>query len=455
MAPPTRTPSNPAISRPFPLQRKLQPTPASVTRATVTATGSLKLDSDSQVESLTRIKHATLSRTRTTSRPSVLRPAPPPPASSTRKRTRRDSTSDDVENEAVDSRSQETGRAPRVRQRLSSMSSMETIRAGRSGADQALARATLSRQTSRASVRDDAAPPEISAITSANVAQAAAPTLRRVGTVPFNKTPKGHAENDISSKYPSRIPLPSRHTSMTVAAESEGTARARLSHPDRLSSSCSPSRRASGDNSISYPSTSLAAAAATSSISSRASLDRFDLKLAMMKKHTELWDLPDESVYAWEGILVFTDLAPSSSAHPAPFPIQSVDIQCHTLAYEGRFSLETNALPSYSTCFAGVCVSKKDMPSLVQNFDPGTGIVLQKEWHQAELKEATQWHVKFRVPVPMDLCRKKETQMFRLKAQVSAVDDRTGRLVNASSGTVVADISHLRKLRDMDRKAAL
>ncbi|KAI9428972.1 hypothetical protein H4582DRAFT_1936640 [Lactarius indigo] len=157
---------------------------------------------------------------------------------------------------------------------------------------------------------------------------------------------------------------------------------------------------------------------------------------------------PQSSLYAWPGILVLKDNQAS-----VDFPaIHAVEIECATLAYEGRFSTETNALPVFSTCFRGAHFSKKELAeSLV--FDPSLGIIMQEDWSDAQVRK-NQWYVKFWVPIPISLFRKKDTRMFRLRASVCVVDDRMWKKVTLHSGTVVADISHLRKHKDMDGATA-
>ena len=134
-------------------------------------------------------------------------------------------------------------------------------------------------------------------------------------------------------------------------------------------------------------------------------------------------------------------------------PIQALEIECATHAYEGRFSTETNALPVFSTRFQGATFSKKDLLETQKVFDPSMGIITQEDWSDAQVRQ-NQWYIKFWVPIPVSLFRKKDTRMFRLKASISAVDDRMWKKLTVSSGTVVADISHLRKHKDMDGAAA-
>ena len=133
-------------------------------------------------------------------------------------------------------------------------------------------------------------------------------------------------------------------------------------------------------------------------------------------------------------------------------PVHAIEIECATHAYEGRFSTETNALPVFSTRFQGKTFSKKELAEAQKVFDPSLGIITQEDWSDAQVRK-NQWYIKFWVPIPVSLFRKKETRMFRLNASVSAVDDRMWKKVTVFSGTVVADISHLRKRKDMDGAA--
>ena len=154
-------------------------------------------------------------------------------------------------------------------------------------------------------------------------------------------------------------------------------------------------------------------------------------------------------MHAWPGILVLTD---NEASFKFP-PIHGLEIECATHAYEGRFSTETNALPVFSTRFQGATFSKKELAEAQKAFDPSLGVITQGDWSDAQVRK-NQWYIKFWVPIPVSLFRKKDTRMFRLKASVNVVDDRMWKKMTVFSGTVVADISHLRKHKDMDGAAA-
>jgi len=122
-------------------------------------------------------------------------------------------------------------------------------------------------------------------------------------------------------------------------------------------------------------------------------------------------------------------------------------------AYEGRPSTETDALPVFSTRFEGATFSKKELARAQEVFDPSLRFIMQVGWSDAQARE-NQWYIKFWVPIPPSLFLKKDTRMLRLRASMTAVDDRMWKKVTAYSGTVVASISHLRKHNDMDGAAA-
>ena len=154
-------------------------------------------------------------------------------------------------------------------------------------------------------------------------------------------------------------------------------------------------------------------------------------------------------MHAWPGILILTDHEASVRLPP----IHALEVECATHAYEGRFSTETNALPVFSTRFQGAAFSKKQLAQAQKVFDPTLGIIMQADWSDAQVRK-NQWYIKFWVPIPVSLFRKKDTRMFRLRASVTAVDDRMWKKVTVYSGTVVADVSHLRKHKDMAGAAA-
>ncbi|KAH9967441.1 hypothetical protein BC827DRAFT_593010 [Russula dissimulans] len=355
---------------------------------------------------------------------------PSVPSTPTKKRARKDTLD---ENGASGDAG---GRLPRVRQRLVSTSSVATIRAHKSIEDERGVKGSSATRScvSTGSRKSSGEPLRARPLSEINHASGDIPQrrLRRVGTIEFPTMRAPEGDSSDHDHQSSRDPVPVRRVSTP------------LDHDPSVQDHGKSSKyvhRQSGE------STSYAVAAAPGP-APRASLDRFDLRIAPMKEHTELWDLPDDTLHAWPGILVLTD---NEASVKFP-PVHAIEIECATHAYEGRFSTETNALPVFSSQFQGAMFSKKELAQTQKVFDPSLGIIMQEGWSDAQVRK-NQWYIKFWVPIPVSLFRKKDTRMFRLKASVSAVDDRMWKKVTVYSGTVVADISHLRKHKDMDGAA--
>ena len=178
------------------------------------------------------------------------------------------------------------GRQPRVRQRLISTSSVATIRAHKSIED--VGRLKVSSSTgsriSTHSGKQAGKPLRARPLSEINHSPGDPPQrrLRRVGTVEFPtmRSPDGNGSDPCDES--SRIPVPIRQVSTSLDDDPNAQDHVRPSEYMPRQGRESPS-----------PSYAVAAAPATAP---RASLDRFDLRIAPVKVHTELWDLPDEYV---------------------------------------------------------------------------------------------------------------------------------------------------------------
>ncbi|KAI9464816.1 hypothetical protein F5148DRAFT_1150115 [Russula earlei] len=407
-----------SISRPSKLQPKQQPR-ACVDPVSVVAYGGAEVLAKSSTfltKSLRRSKQLKLD---VKSTPVVG--DPPVPSTPTKKRARKDTLDENAASGDAG------GRLPRVRQRLVSTSSVATIRAHKSTQDVREVKGSFTARSSTSTVPRKPSAELLSArpLSEINHAPGNIPQrrLRRVGTVEFPTMRAPKSDNPDVCNQSSRMPFPVHQVSTPLDCNTSA-----LDHGK-------PSKyvtRQSGESS-SY------AVTAAPGPAPRPALDRFDLRIAPVKEHTELWDLPDDSLHAWPGILVLTDNE-ASVRFP---PIHAIEVECATHSYEGRFSTETNAIPVFSTRFQGATFLKKQ-PAESQKLTTG----------QTRKVRKNQWYIKFWVPIPASLFRKKDTRMFRLKASISVVDDRMWKKVTVYSGTVVADISHLHKLKDMDGAAA-
>lgn len=435
-----------SISRPSKLQPKQHAAQACVSPVSVVTCGGTEAakPSTSLVKSLRRARLMKLDAI-----PTLNLAVPSVPSKPAKKRARKDTLDENgASGDAV-------GRLPRVRQRLISTSSVATIRPHKSIEDVQLFKessATRSRipTDSRKASGEPLRARPFSEMNNAPGDYSPGRRLRRVGTIEFPTMRAPDGDSFDHYNQPSRIPAPIR-VSPSLGDDPN--------NPDNTRSSMSKYVPRQSRESSSY------AVATAPGPAPRASLDRFDLRVAPVKEHTELWDLHDEcvihlskigralkvscsSLFAWPCILILTDNE-ASVRFP---PVHALEVECATHAYEGRFSTESNALPVFSTHFRGATFSKKELAQ-AQVFDPEMGIIMQADWSDAQVRR-NQWYVKFWVPIPLSLFRKKDTRMFRLRASVTAVDDRMWKKVTVYSGTVVADISHLRKHKDMDGAAA-
>jgi hypothetical protein len=206
---------------------------------------------------------------------------PSVPSTPTKKRTRKDTLD---ENGASGDAG---GRLPRVRQRLVSTSSVATIRAHKSIEDvQGFKESSATRSRIPTDSRKASGEPlRARPFSEINNAPGDIPQrrLRRVGTIEFPTMRVPDGDSFDPCNQPSRIPVPTRRLSTSVDDDPN--------NPDNGRSSKSKyAPRQSRESSSSY------AVAATPGPAPRASLDRFDLRVAPVKEHTELWDLPDECV---------------------------------------------------------------------------------------------------------------------------------------------------------------
>lgn len=209
---------------------------------------------------------------------------PSVPSTPTKKRARKDTL--DENGTSGDA----GGRLPRVRQRLVSTSSVATIRAHKSIEDvrgfkeSSATRSRIPKDPRKASGEPLRARP----FSEINNAPGDIPQrrLRRVGTIEFPTMRVPDGDSFDPHNQPSRIPAPNRRVSASLDDDPD--------NPDNAVRSSNASGKYAlrqSRESSSY------AVAATPGPAPRASLDRFDLRVAPVKEHTELWDLPDECVY--------------------------------------------------------------------------------------------------------------------------------------------------------------
>ena len=267
----------PSTSRPSMLQPK-QHVQACVSPISVVACGGAEVPakpSKSLVKSLRRPKPMKLDAMPTPIHTDLYVPFTP-----TKKRARKDTLD---ENEASGSAG---GRLPRVRQRLISTSSVATIRAHKSIEDVTGLKGSPSTgsRISTHSRKQAGEPLRARPLSEINHSPGDPPQrrLRRVGTVEFPTMRRPDGDGSDPCDESSRIPVPIRRVSNSLDDDPNVQ--------DKVRPSKYVPRQGRESQSSSY------AVAAAPATAPRASLDRFDLRIAPVKMHTELWDLPDEYV---------------------------------------------------------------------------------------------------------------------------------------------------------------
>ncbi|KAI0029184.1 hypothetical protein K488DRAFT_88989 [Vararia minispora EC-137] len=438
-----------SFSRPYPpIVVKQRPAPASVTHTTATALSSGSKTLREAASMLT----SQCSLSRQSSRSEIL-------SAGARKRARKDS--------GVDENSADVKRPPRVRQRLSSMASTETLRDVARAASNLVAQASkhsLSRQSSTATLRR----PESGSRPHAKEMEipadsARARALRKVSnTVEFPQMSESQAVEAqatpvpaVSQRYPSRIPLPtSRRSSMVEHARKVDEARAHCVPPvPHLQPHDPPHQDLMAHSilkSVDPSAKDVDSTSAPKSTRFDGPEERFEIRVAPRQKHVEIWDKPDDYVYAWGGYLTFIDR--EYQGETALFPLHTLDIRCSTHSYEGRFSLESNAVPTYSVRFVGETVMASEVSELKRDFNYERGVVLQEDSWQADVKRPGHFYAKFFVPIPIGLFHGRDSRIFKLEATGLALDERTGTNVKLTSKACFDDISHLRKEIMMDSR---
>jgi hypothetical protein len=264
-----------SISRPSKLQPK-QHAQTCVNPISVVACGGSEVPAKSRTSLVKSLRRSKLVKLDAIPTPNLVVPSVPP--TPTKKRARKDTLDENGSSGDAD------GRLPRVRQRLVSTSSVATVRPHKSiedarGFEESSATCSRNRTDSRKVSGDPLRARPFSEI---NHAPGDIPhrRLRRVGTIEFPTMRSPDSDSFDRRNQSPRMPVPIRRISDPHDDDPNNSG-------DAISSKYAP--RKSRDTS-SY------AAAAAPGPAPRASLDRFELRVAPVKEHTELWDLPDEYV---------------------------------------------------------------------------------------------------------------------------------------------------------------
>lgn len=331
---------NPTISRPMPLQKR-KAAPASITPVTVSATPSLSSSRalTSQLDDFYYDGAMDLKPTTKKTRSSRAGVASSILTKQNKKRERQNDGDENgvqagVNGEKMDDR-------PRVRQRLRSISSIETIKAHETGRSW---KSHLVRQSSTATLRgssrsstplsalsestfnkETSVPSDCALVASDGNEQ----TLRRVGKLGLtNSLDTSDASDDqeltispVTSASRSRIPLPSAGSSahafnspaespsriVSSAAKRPMTVVEAMAELDAIAHDCAwggyDSAEEEGNE---VPLSGLKTAFAISPsflIATLKDRERYDLRCTFIKKHVDLWDLEKQSVFTVTSVL--------------------------------------------------------------------------------------------------------------------------------------------------------
>ena len=280
-----------SISRPSRLQPK-QLAQTCVNPISVVSCGGSEVPAKSRtslVKSLRRSKLVKLDAI-----PTLNLSVPSVPSTPTKKRARKDTLDENGASGDADGRL-------RVRQRLVSTSSVATIRPHKSIEDEQGFEESSCSRTRTDSRKASGEPLRARPFSEINRAPGDIPQrrLRRVGTIEFPTMRSPDSDSfDPRRDQSSRMPVPTRRISDPLDDDPNNQGVAKSSKHAPRKSREPPSY----------------AAAAAPGPAPQAALDRFDLRVAPVKEHTELWDLPDEYVLL---LRPFTEMGSRAKAEPA------------------------------------------------------------------------------------------------------------------------------------------
>jgi hypothetical protein len=266
------------ISRPSKLQAK-QPALACV--SPITAVASIGSDVPHKPNTLLA-KNLKCKQLKPDVTSNPIRAVQPVPLAPTKKRARKDTL--DENGGCGDA----TRCLPRVRPRLVSTSSVATIRPLKSIEDvRGIDGSSITRSGVSTKSKDPPKElPRVRPLSEINRVPGDIPQrrLRRVGTIEFPKMLSSEDGGSGPRQQSPRIPIQPIRPVPTPQS------------PPNAPSHAKSSQYVSRESSSSSSSLSSYAVAAAPGPAPRISLDRFDLRIAAVKQHTELWDLPDECV---------------------------------------------------------------------------------------------------------------------------------------------------------------
>ncbi|KAF9654284.1 hypothetical protein BDM02DRAFT_3182100 [Thelephora ganbajun] len=348
------------------------------------------------------------------------------------------------ERKRVLSRSDESPQQPRVRQRLTSSTSIDTVR-GVEPMDQPPRqerRRLESTTRSRIPNITDPARGDVSrgAVSSANATtqkktQSSDTRIRK----PFGRTQTPAVVQQNNTNAPV---LDIGSITEQVLVNDAATLAYRQGVPEEDIVMCIDDLEEIPDLPLSRPS-SVAQARAQAAFDA----ERFDVRIEA-PKNTEVWDTIEDGVYAWQGTLCVTDTQSRALYENTP-PVDRISLECRSRELpsspNSSLSKSDSHTQDHQVSYQGQSLHEDEV---LRAMDYTKGISVNKRWDRVfSYQDPTRvdWKLKFWVPIPMKLFYKLEEKQFRLRAQLT-FKDPSGVSANftAETGSVDITISSLK-----------
>lgn len=175
--------------------------------------------------------------------------------------------------------------------------------------------------------------------------------------------------------------------------------------------------------------------------------ERFGVRIEA-PKNTEIWDAVGDGVYAWQGTLCVTDTQSRALYENTP-PVDRISLECRSRELPSSPNSSLSKSDSYpqdhQVSYQGQSLHEDEV---LRAMDYTKGISVNKRWDRVfSYQDPTRvdWKLKFWVPIPMKLFHKLEEKQFRLRAQLTFKDPSgTSANFTAETGSVDITISSLK-----------
>jgi len=190
-------------------------------------------------------------------------------------------------------------------------------------------------------------------------------------------------------------------------------------------------------------------------------LERFDIKVQPLSKHTAMWDLHPTDIYAWPAILCISDKDFKHTGFEQNPPVRHIDIEFHSVE---ETSSDHDPSSEYFVKYVGHTIHAPLSPSQLPTLNPAHGICVESRWIWGPFPSEklgirppadTTYLIKFYVPIPASLFEGRECRKFKVKSKVEFGGWDFPMNVSTYAGTEAVTIEHLRKEVHMDGRRPL